>query len=338
MATRRGGGRSRSRSKGRGGLMGSVTGVVVFIALLGGLIAFMRIQDIHSISDFIDYSKTQSAKTDAWANRVAPLIDPDKVCDFVSNPSCLYLPVSEQKIGDVNDDGRIDELDVDAYKKKFGIVAGSKGEADKQVQEQGGQQRPDTGQQDAGQKEQQPQESALVQRIKSLTVADADGSDYSRGDYKHWVMQSGKCDTRETVLKNAGFRTTSTCKAVDGSASYKEPYTGKTVTDPRKLDIDHVIPLGYVNQHGGKKWSSAEKQQYANNWNGDSGKSTPVLLAVDSSANRQKGDKGPSEWMPSDKAYWCEYSTMWAGIASEYGISVTKADQNKLLEAAATCK
>lgn len=57
------------------------------------------------------------------------------------------------------------------------------------------------------------------------------------------LQQSGKCDTRETVLKRdgTGVVQSSTCAATSGT--WKSPYDGATWTAASDVDIDHLVPL-----------------------------------------------------------------------------------------------
>lgn len=172
-----------------------------------------------------------------------------------------------------------------------------------------------------------------LDELGAIKVADADKSDYNRSDYRHWIMTDTGCNTRVEVLKAQGVNVTTDdsnkCKIVKGD--WNDPYTGQTLTDPSKIDIDHVIPLGYISNHGGSSWTSEKKQQYAND-------QSTVLLAVSSSENRSKGDKGPGDWfVPDNKSYQCEYSKRWVNIATKYQVSIATKDKNQIQKALQSC-
>lgn len=182
-------------------------------------------------------------------------------------------------------------------------------------------------------------------KLASVAVAPAQKVSYNRDEWKHWNTVSNCWDVREEVLER---------DAVAGSVKYldkdKKPtaskanacsiqsgqwvdyYSGKTFTDPGKLDIDHMIPLSYTAQHGGQAWDAGKKSSYANSM--DPGH----LVAVSASENRTKGDKGPSVWKPTDKGAWCQYGTDWVSVAGKWNISITEADKATLGELLATCK
>lgn len=158
--------------------------------------------------------------------------------------------------------------------------------------------------------------------LNNIAISEPNKVDYKRSEWKHWV--GSPCDTRETVLINQGSQVTKdekTCKVLSGS--WVDVYSGETITDARDLDIDHVIPLAYAARHNGQDWDNATKEAFAND--------VSQLLAVSAKENRSKSDKGPSDYMPSNKEYACEYSKMWVDTATKYNISITEKDK-KVLE------
>jgi hypothetical protein len=61
--------------------------------------------------------------------------------------------------------------------------------------------------------------------------------------FVQWIIISGTCDTRETVLKRDGTNvvTSSACAATSGT--WVSPYDGATWTASSDVDIDHLVPL-----------------------------------------------------------------------------------------------
>lgn len=171
-------------------------------------------------------------------------------------------------------------------------------------------------------------ESAL-KTLDTIPVKKSKDSDYSRSDWKHWV--GGKCDnTREQVLKESGKNVkldSNNCKVVSGE--WVGPYNGKTITSPKKIDIDHVIPLNYANRNGGDTWDTKKKQQFAND--------KRFLLATSAAENRSKSDSGPSDYLPPNKEFTCEYSTLFVEGAHEYGLSLPKEDSETLRKELKKC-
>lgn len=170
---------------------------------------------------------------------------------------------------------------------------------------------------------------------------------YDRGEWKHWITSgSNSCwNVREEVLDKEAVKgsivyldsskkvTTNKGKACSiKSGKWNDPYTGKTFTDPAKLDIDHMIPLSYTAKHGGQAWDSKKKQDYANDMGYEN-----HLIAVEAGANRQKGDKGPGVWKPSNKSYHCTYAASWTTIATKWKLSLDKEDVTAMRSMLKTC-
>lgn len=315
MAQKRRGG-SAARQAGS-----KIWGFIWTLIVIGLALAFLSVNGIHDFNSALIYFRTVGQDTkQVTQDKVNAAIA--RSCNFIAEPKCLYSHDVQQKIGDVNRDGVINDDDSIAYAKQYG----SNLPADNTEPGNSAQPSPTAAPTDPS----TVSESEYMAKLDSLKVAEPDHSSYSRSDYKHWVIIEGKCDAREEALKKVGFSTDpKTCRAVKGY-KYTDPYTDKVISDPAKLDIDHVIPLGRANATGAKSWSPEKKRQYANDVD-------TVLLPVDASANRQKSDKGPGEWMPANQKFHCEYSKKYVDIASKYGLWISQSDKNALKKGLQSC-
>lgn len=134
------------------------------------------------------------------------------------------------------------------------------------------------------------------------------------------------CDTRNDVLKaqlsNVVLKPgTKDCVVIKGTLA--DPYTGRSIAfvkaQASKVQIDHVYPLGRAWDMGAAGWTLVQRKAFAND-------QAANLLAVDGSSNESKGDDGPGEWLPINKAFRCEYVLRYLRVAGKYGLPVTKAD------------
>jgi hypothetical protein len=107
------------------------------------------------------------------------------------------------------------------------------------------------------------------------------------------------------------------CEVVKGK--WHDPYTDKYFTNPNDLDVDHFVPLGEVDRSGGHEWSKDKKKEYANDLD-----DPEVLIAVDKSANRAKGDKDSSDWLPPNKKFKCDYIKTWQKIKKKWVLEMEK--------------
>ena len=161
-----------------------------------------------------------------------------------------------------------------------------------------------------------------------LCIGAASAQEYDRRDWmpSGWEDADGDCqDTRaEVLIRDAvGPVTLSAdgCRVVAGE--WVGPYTARVFTDPRELDIDHVVALAHTHAAGGWAWSPEKKRAYAQ-W-------MPGLVAVEASANRRKGAKGPDQWMPEIQRCW--YATVWRATKSAWGLLIGSAEDRTLTAA-----
>lgn len=97
-----------------------------------------------------------------------------------------------------------------------------------------------------------------------------------------------------------------------------DPYDGDPIS-PHDTDIDHIFPLSAAWDMGAHSWTPEQRRAFAND--------PSNLVAVSSSANRQKSDKLPAEWMPSSRGARCWYARRVSYIAYSYDLELTRADK-----------
>jgi len=148
---------------------------------------------------------------------------------------------------------------------------------------------------------------------------------YNRSDYKHWIDSDKDCqNTRQEVLIEESLEEVTLdkkgCKAIQGK--WYDPYTDRYFTNPQDLDIDHFIPLKEVHVSGGQYWDKERKKLYANDLD-----NSITLIAVYKGANRSKGAKDPSEWMPKNEKYHCEYIKTWQEVKKKWELGMDEKEK-----------
>lgn len=151
---------------------------------------------------------------------------------------------------------------------------------------------------------------------------------YSREEfYKTWPNVNG-CSLRQIIIR----REVGDSAKMDGcdviAGTFVEPYTGKTFTGNQKSDfsksiqIDHVVALSDAWQKGAQYKTKEERYNLATD---------PLnLLAVDSSANQQKSDGDAATWLPSNKAFRCQYVARQVSVKYKYNLWVTEAEHDAI--------
>ena len=113
---------------------------------------------------------------------------------------------------------------------------------------------------------------------------------YDRHDWKHWTDANGDCqDARNEALiaesrGTISYRTERRCRVSGGE--WLAPYTGTVVTDPSKLDVDHMVPLGNAHISGAWRWTAHQREQYANYLD-----DPQHLIAVTARTNRTRSER-----------------------------------------------
>jgi excalibur calcium-binding domain-containing protein/uncharacterized protein DUF1524 len=140
------------------------------------------------------------------------------------------------------------------------------------------------------------------------------------------------CDERNDILtRDLGDRTEENCRVLTGTLT--DPYTARGISyvygDGSLIDIDHVVALGNAWVSGASRWPIRRRAALATD---------PLnLLAVDASANRQKGDGDAATWLPSNKAYRCSYVARQIAVKAKFGLSVTAAEDTAITRVLSTC-
>ena len=171
----------------------------------------------------------------------------------------------------------------------------------------------------------------------SVAPIPRDIPDYDRGEWRHWTDEDEDCqNARQEALiaeSETPVKYTDEDRCRVASGLWLGPFTGESFTDPRSLDVDHMVPLANAHRSGGWAWSEDRKRDYANDLSYEA-----HLIAVKASANRSKGSKGPEGWKPPARAYWCQYAIDWITIKNAWDLTATGAEADALSEMLGTCE
>lgn len=106
------------------------------------------------------------------------------------------------------------------------------------------------------------------------------------------------------------------CRVISGR--WISPFTGNVIMDASNIDIDHVVPLAWAWSHGANNWPYEKRVKFGND---------PVnLWPVEASLNRQKGAKGPNEWLPPSGQ--CQYVARFKRIVLIYHLQLSQSESN----------
>ncbi len=158
---------------------------------------------------------------------------------------------------------------------------------------------------------------------------------YSRDQFGDGWAELNGCDTRNIILARdlQDVSVGTSCTVTSGILD--DPYTGKQIAFQRgastsaAVQIDHVVALSNAWQTGAAYWTDAERVELAND---------PLeLLAVDGPANQQKSDGDAATWLPSNKAFRCQYVARQIAVKQKYSLWVTQAEYDAIDRILAQC-
>jgi hypothetical protein len=170
--------------------------------------------------------------------------------------------------------------------------------------------------------------------LASLKVADEVRAGYKRTLFKHWTGAGNGCDSRKAVIiSEAIVKPVVEKGCVIKGGEWLSIYDNVKVTEAGKLDVDHMVPLAEAWDSGASAWDAAKKEMYAND------QTDPRhLIAVTGGSNRSKSDQDPAEWMPTNKAYTCEYIANWISIKVRWSLTIDSKEKAALEANLKGCK
>ena len=173
-----------------------------------------------------------------------------------------------------------------------------------------------------------------VSKVSTIISNKTNVGKYNRKLFRHWIDEDSDCqNTRAEVLikYNIGtlqFKSPRNCVVVSGK--WKDSYSGKIFTRANDLDVDHIIPLAKAFSMGASKWTPGQRKRFANDYDN--------LLPVWKRLNRQKGAKGPSNWMPPKEDYRCKYLAKWKSLKQKYQLQQVSREIASIDELASLCE
>ncbi|WP_426990359.1 HNH endonuclease family protein [Pseudarthrobacter sp. Y6] len=187
-----------------------------------------------------------------------------------------------------------------------------------------------------------PGETATaVQQLATIPIkGKAPKTGYSREQFgAAWSdVDHNGCDTRNDILRRdltELMTKPGTKQCVIASGKLADKYTGKTINFTRgensaDVQIDHITPLSLAWQTGAQQISADARLQLAND---------PLnLMAADGPANMQKSDSSADAWLPSNKAFRCEYVARQTAVKAEYKLWMTQPEHDAIAGILANCK
>ena len=134
-----------------------------------------------------------------------------------------------------------------------------------------------------------------------------------------WADADGDgCNTREEVLISESVSPAVVgpgCKILAGE--WEDRYTGRRLTSPAEVQVDHLVSLSDGHASGGWAWPPERKVAFANDL-----EDADELNATWGPQNERKADYGPDRWLPI-ASFRCDYVAAYARIKARWDLTVT---------------
>ena len=168
---------------------------------------------------------------------------------------------------------------------------------------------------------QQSSAVALIEQLRPLVAAPrADIPAYDRDRFAGWLDSDSDCvNTRHEVLQAEAARfdmASSGCSVASGE--WFDPYTDRTFTNPRDLDVDHVVALADAWVSGAYAWADELLDRFSNDFGN--------LNAIAAGENRSKSARGPADYTPTAPGARCDYLVQYATVKIRWQLSITPQD------------
>jgi hypothetical protein len=136
-------------------------------------------------------------------------------------------------------------------------------------------------------------------------------------------------DTRGEIMKRTSRIPATIEQGKDrcfvSQGEWVDPYTNQIFTDPRLIQIDHMVALKNAYMMGGFDWDWKKKCGFAN-FTAFSGH----LIPVSGHENQAKGDSTPYDYMPPNSAYTCSYLKNWLTIKMVWNLRIVPPEHDRI--------
>ncbi|MGZ3772216.1 MAG: HNH endonuclease family protein [Pseudobdellovibrionaceae bacterium] len=128
-------------------------------------------------------------------------------------------------------------------------------------------------------------------------------------------------NTRAKVLvrdseQDVNYRNDRKCVVAGGK--WLDPYSNATFLTSQELQIDHMVPLKNAYMAGAWQWDYRTRCLYANYMG-----YRHHLIPTSVRENTSKGDRDPSQYLPSENSYRCQYVRDWLTIKLIWNLNMT---------------
>ena len=137
-------------------------------------------------------------------------------------------------------------------------------------------------------------------------------------DRGRWIDEAKNgLNSRQEIL----FRDSVSCQVnkddqgkITITGTWKCKYSDNVITDPKRMHIDHIVPIAYARANKLGVWTPKKWASFYNDFSN--------LVSVEDKVNTSKGSKPFNKWMPDKNKTW--YKNRFKKVCRKWWIRIPK--------------
>ncbi len=98
-----------------------------------------------------------------------------------------------------------------------------------------------------------------------------------------------------------------------------DPYSKEVISELRDIGLDQLVSYKEVHRYGGAYWSRIERMALVND--------SENIVPVASKQKKARQGRPPTQWMPENKQYWCDYIVRREIIQRKYKLYLPRVER-----------
>jgi hypothetical protein len=163
----------------------------------------------------------------------------------------------------------------------------------------------------------------VLEMLATIVIENEHDGGYNRNLFAVWNdIDNNGCDTRDDVLRSEATTITEMAGCAT-TGQWVSVYDDVIVGDAVELEVDHVVALKEAWDSGAWAWDVNTRIGFANDLT-----DPRTLAAVTAVSNQAKGDRDPSNWIPT--ANLCTYLSDWVSIKHRWGLTMDQSEHGRI--------
>jgi hypothetical protein len=174
----------------------------------------------------------------------------------------------------------------------------------------------------------------MITKLDALSVQEEHPAGYAASHFGFWRDDDADgCNTGHEVLVQQAAEVSVKspgCRVVSGK--WNSPYDGIIVNDPADIAVDYLVSLQETWESGAWQWTDQKRNDYLNDL-----KQARLMLAVSATSRQDKNQRDPTDWLPPNQNFRCDYLKSWIDVKTAWKLSVDASERESIAAASLNC-